>query len=246
MAADQPDTKLGASQTTGQHGFVVHLLEAIALNASRARTYARQSQGRSWWLSCRLITVETLLIPVAWSFDLWGGSFQAKGMPAVAGDFASMQAAAASDRPLSPIRQPQPAVWRDLADDLAFYGQVIQRATEARDFRLVCQACDALLDSADRLQTSHGLPLPMTRHVLESVGYGAVHALELQDRSAGATDGLYASFLGLQAMGLQPGLDFDRAALPVQADGVGFLVNDLPPIPFREAWAAYRRANPGR
>ncbi len=226
-------------------GFVGHLIDAIGVNSGRARHYARLSEGRTWPLSLRLIGAEALLVPAAWVFDLWGGAFHGEGWPAVAGDFASMQAIPAAERPFAGFRPPPPGVWTDLADEVAFYGRVIQAATAEQDFRLVCMACEALMDTIDRLSTTHGLPLPMSRHVVESLGFAAVHALDLGRQSRGATNGLYASFLGFQAMGIQAGIDLDQAALPVHADGVPILVNDLPHIPFREAWEALRRASPG-
>jgi hypothetical protein len=239
-STDGSPAALTAGPRDGHSGFTIHLIDAIGVNVRRARLYARQSQGRSWSLTIRLIAAEAVLIPTAWAFDLWGGAFYSQGLPAVTGDFVSMRALPAGDRPLGSFQNPPAHVWRDLEADVTFYGDVIRTATVATDFRLVCQACEALLDSIDRLRSAYGLPLPMTRHVVESLGYGAVHALAFAKRANGATDGLYSQFLGLQAMGIAAGVAIDRDALPVHADGIGILVNDLPHIPFREEWQAIR------
>lgn len=221
-------------------GFANHLLDAIAVNARRAAGYARQSAGRSWPLSVRLIAAEALLVPTAWGFDGWGESFRARGVVPVTNDFAPMTGVPEADRPVTPFRLPAARVWGEVATDVAFYGEVIRQAAADRDFRLVCQACEGIVAVLDRLQTAEGLPMPMTRHVVESIGYGAAHAVAYGRVSQGATDGLYAQFLGFQAQGIGAGIALDRDAASLHADGVGFLLNDLPPIPFREAWEAVK------
>jgi hypothetical protein len=80
----------------------------------------------------------------------------------------------------------------------------------------------------------------MSRHIVESIGLGAVNALHYDRQSQGGTLKLSRDLVRLQALSLFSTTFYDRMAQRHQARGVGILVNDVPPIPFRTAWQAHQ------
>ncbi|MBM3266572.1 MAG: hypothetical protein FJZ01_02900 [Candidatus Sericytochromatia bacterium] len=78
----------------------------------------------------------------------------------------------------------------------------------------------------------------MCRHIVESLGLGAVTAISCAARSDGATVGLSRDLIAIQLLALGGAVDTDTQAQALHARGIGILVNDLPSIPFLERWAA--------
>ncbi|MBC7542547.1 MAG: hypothetical protein H7338_07445 [Candidatus Sericytochromatia bacterium] len=225
-------------------GFVRHLTDAIAVNLSRAPQYARQSGGASWWITFRLVAAEVLVLPAALYFDASSRPFLDRGIGVVFGDFTSMTTINPAAQPLVHRGTLRPAAFRALHQEIDFYRGMIERAAAAKDFRLAAEACHELMGTIEHFERVEGTGLAMTRHIVASVGLSAVHALSANRQSRGETDNLYSAFVGFQSIGLQAGADLDCAVQPINRQGIGIITNDVPLIPFDDAWAAYLRAAP--
>ena len=79
---------------------------------------------------------------------------------------------------------------------------------------------------------------PMHRHLLESLGLAAVNAIVYLEQSQGRTALLSKCFLATQVYAISTSAYFDRAAQKCHQLDVGILENDLPEIPFLEAYTA--------
>ncbi|HEY9854749.1 MAG TPA: hypothetical protein V6D05_03350 [Stenomitos sp.] len=224
--------------TASTEGFASHVREAIASNRTRRTFYAAQSQGASQALSDAVIGLERLTLPFALQFDAQARRFQDAGIPIVAHDFVSMRGVRPPDTPPSHRNMAGKAEIRQLESWLGQYRKDVSRALDLRDFERVGALTDELLKRIEGLETSADAHFAMTRHVAESVGYAALHALDYRAQSGGETDELAARFIRLQAFGLTGTVAIDRKAQVLQHQGLGIIVNDLPHIPFQEEWQA--------
>ena len=80
----------------------------------------------------------------------------------------------------------------------------------------------------------------MTKHLVESLGLAAMNALDYAERSGGETLKLSRTFIRFQGLGLLGSVGIDRKAQAFHQQGIGIVVNDVPPIPFAERWKARR------
>ncbi len=212
--------------------FRAHLLEAIALNRARREIYAAATHGRSWRLSTRLIRLEQASLPVAAWLDSQAHPFNAAGIPIVTDDFVSMDGVRPADAP-PPLRGvAAPQVARGVRRALRAHGRAIARAARQgrfADCAALARACLGAIDAAERASCAH---FAMSRHVVESVGLAAHNAERYRRQSGGATDALARDLVVVQALALYLPVPLDRAAQPFHREGVGLLVNDVPPIPF--------------
>lgn len=224
--------------STNEGGFAVHLREAIASNRERRAYYAGMTKGASRPLSDSLIRLETLTLPFAMHFDARARAFNRQGIPIVEGDLVSMAGVRPADTPPSHRSVASKADLRRLEGWLETYRADVSQAVERRDFERVGSLTVELLGRVEGLETSADAHFAMTRHVAESVGYAALHALDYRASSGGNTDDLAARFIRLQAFGLTGTVSIDRKAQDLHRRGIGIIVNDVPHIPFLQEWQA--------
>ena len=216
---------------TGTNGFEAHLDEAIELYSQRLEIYAKLSQGKSTTLFKLLITSEKLLKPIARIFDKQGQPFNQKGINIIKGDFVSM------DGTCDPGKLIQPS---DPFSDASreFSKKVIQSFSDYRKSTRYAELrthCIDTLDAIEQHESAFNVRLQMLKHVIESIGYGALNAQGYGRTSEGDTNRLAMSFLNFQILGLNKVVVmFDEMANKLHTQGVGILVNDLPTIPVRD------------
>lgn len=214
-----------------------HVWEAIRLNVARGRGYAAITAGESRPLTRRLVLLELLcLVPLAW-FDWRARKFQRRGIPIIAADFTSMTRVNPADAPIRFQGIASEGVWRKLAAELREFRAAADRAVVGAGFREVARLTSARLHSVEQREEELQCLFPMTRHLLESVGIFACHAVEYAAQSGGDTVALSKSFLRFHLRGVGLGIDLDRRAQACHALGAGIIENDVPAIPFETAWA---------
>ncbi|MBO9541052.1 hypothetical protein J7643_10730 [bacterium] len=223
-----------AQSTTG---FYQHVREAIHSNRERREVYAKASKGASLPLSQKLISLEFLVLPLAAWFDRAAADFNKRGIPVVKGDFVSMSGVLPPETPPRHRKQASDADVRLLKGWLDDYQDATQVAIKRRDFKQVAALSVSLLDRVEQLEKKADSHFAMTKHLVESVGFAAAHGVQTHAASHGEADDLVARFLKVQAFGLSGAVSMDRDAQRLHARGIGILVNDLPAIPLREAWA---------
>jgi hypothetical protein len=220
-----------ALTSTADAGMELHLREAVALNSDRMERYAALTDGRSDGLVHRLILNERALVPVARAIDAWARPYNERGIPVVQGDFVSMERAApfgTSMEPTMPMGDVEEAATKALLWDLY--------RTSGGSLEATVDACAQTLDELTLIESEAGVVFPMSRHLVESLGYSALHGIEHNRASEGETAALVGALVGMQRLGLVT-LDpvgIDRQANAFHQQGIGILVNDVPPIPFEE------------
>lgn len=249
--ADRPDTKEQAAPSRGDSfaaascnpaaanprpGFYNHIADALAINKHRRSIYAQMTGGKSLAVSNLLIGLECMSIPLAMYYDYRAKGFNRQGIPIIAADFMPMD----NIRPLE-----HPPTYRGRADQatldkvsglLAAYKTAVGKAAEANDFRQVARDSYDLLRTVHDIESASQSHFYMVRHIVESTGLAALNAVDYARSSKGETNKLSRDFLKLQVMAIGLTVTIDRKAQEVQAMGVGILVNDIPYIPFEEAW----------
>ncbi|MBU1106420.1 MAG: hypothetical protein KKB51_07125 [Candidatus Riflebacteria bacterium] len=110
-------------------------------------------------------------------------------------------------------------------------------------FHKIADATHGLVVELCQLEKQHNAHLAMLVHMLDSVGYTALHAADYQHEAEGKTDNLAHQFLAIQIFPLQECLPTDHKAQALHAKGFGIIVNDVPNIPFLAAWNEVQKRN---
>ncbi len=226
------------SPLTGASGFAGHLRDAIALNRERRSYYENLSGGASVAVSNRLIAQERMALLAAGTFDDRARPFEAQGVPVVSGSFVSMSLAPPAATPCIGAAVADAAILASARGLLAEISTDIHAALKQDDFRRVAEVCERALVRLEELEIRSGSHFAMCRHIVESLGFGAVVAIDCAARTGGATAGLSRDLVAIQTLALGGAVETDSQAQAIQARGIGILVNDLPPIPFLTRWHA--------
>ncbi|MCC6696240.1 MAG: hypothetical protein IT365_11475 [Candidatus Hydrogenedentes bacterium] len=222
-------------------GFENHLDEAIELYGVRKVQYAEMTAGRSDALFDLLMATEKAVKPIARYIDWRATPFIDDGIPIVVNDFVSMAAAGDIHDPIEPVMEiPEPLV-AEIRELIAAFHSI-----EKTDVPGIANAAYNGVLKVSEWEARYQVQLPMLRHVIESIGYGALHAVQYSAMSGGETDDVAREFLSTQILGLgEPTIVFDSLANEIHQQGVGVLVNDLPCIPFVEEYEGSDLARAG-
>lgn len=218
-------------------GFEQHLKDAIELYKERKVQYAEQSDGATNALFTKLIATETLLLPIAATFDARALPHVKNGVMIIANDFVLMEDNLGFDYPMAP------------ADDLSFelLGEAQKilnalNATNSHDAIAITEAVNTALLAIEDFERYNNVYLAMTKHLVESLGFGALHSLYYRCDSQGETYHLGQDLMLLQAAAIKLGnpLSYDKQANQFHQQSLGILVNDLPHIPFLKEYDEYK------
>lgn|GEM_PF-1530704 len=217
-------------------GFEKHLQDAISLYGERKEQYSEQTNGATDVLFERLILTETLLLPVAKTYDARAYPFTEQGIAIIQNDFVAMDDNRGFDYPL-------PAA-AELSAELEQQAQDIIQSLftiDGQDAFAVSDTVNSVLRSIAAFEHRHNVYLPMSKHLIESLGYGALHSLYYRCDSDNKTYRLGQDLMALQLLAIKIGnpLDYDRAANIFHQQRVGVLLNDLPHIPFLQEYDQY-------
>lgn len=224
-------------------GFEQHLKDAIELYKERKQQYSEQSDGKTDALFRKLITTETLLLPVAATFDARAIPHVKKGVMIIANDFVPMEDNLGFDYPMAPADALSGELQQQAKQILATLN-----ATNSSDAFAITEAVNTALLDIDDFERYNNVYLPMTKHLVESLGFGALHSLYYRCDSQGKTYRLGQDLMKLQAVAIKLGnpISYDVEANQFHQDGVGILVNDLPHIPFLKEYDKYKMLDEAR
>ncbi|PKL49559.1 MAG: hypothetical protein CVV42_06140 [Candidatus Riflebacteria bacterium HGW-Riflebacteria-2] len=221
-------------------GLYEHLDEAIRSHESRMPYYSERSGGASDPLFRKIATLQRLNLPVAWYIDLQARRFQKAGIPIITGDLFSMSTIYPKDRPPRYTGIMSDEALKAVRLKVREFQQKAFRHVSKSEFYKVAEATHELVVSLRQLEKQHNAHLAMMVHMLDSVGYTALHAAGYQQKTCGATDNLARQFLTIQIFPLQECLPTDRMAQALHARGIGVIVNDVPDILFLKEWETWQ------
>lgn len=218
-------------------GFYEHLADAIVINKARREHYSARTGGRTRRLSSYLIWFERATLPIAWNLDRRARPFIERGIPIVEADFVSMQKILPPETPPRRGGVAPAEALGEVAAGLARLRALSKEAIPRDGYAEIAHASRALLDDLARIEARTDADFCMTRHFVESLGLASANAVGYSARSGGAVNALARSFLRTQVLGLRFVLFFDRRTQPFLKEGVAIIKNDIPEIPFAEAYA---------
>jgi len=218
-------------------GFYQHLKAAIQLNKERRNYYAQRSNGQSRNLSNQLILFEKFLLPVAKKIERQALIFNTQNIPIVQADFISMHRVKEAATPPSYQNIAPPQVWKDLKQELKDYKKKTKKFLSQNDLKGIGNSSFHLLQQLEELEETHQCHFAMTKHVIESLAYQVLHGLQYAQQSKQRTLKLSKKMIRLHLSGINNLLiSFDKKAQKLHQQGIGIIVNDVPSIPFLEAW----------
>ena len=218
-------------------GFEQHLKDAIEIYSERQLQYADQSDGATDELFNKLIAAETLVLPLAATIDARAIPFVQDGIMIIAGDFVPMADNLGFDYPMIVADKLTPA----LIDEAQ---EIIDRLNtiNTHDAFSLTEAVNTSLLSINDFELANNVYLPMTKHLIESLGFGSLHSLYYRCESQEKTYNLGQDLIFIQTLAITLGnpLSYDKEANKFHQQGIGILVNDLPHIPFLKEYQQYK------
>lgn len=219
-----------------KNAFYLHLKEAIQINQQRKPWYRQQTQGKSAAVSRLLIMSEKMSLPIALYFDWRARKLNQQGIAVVAQDFVPMDDILPPDTPPLYIQQANPAHIKVAQKLVKDFNRQVKTALKNYDFGAACAATKDVLQQVEQLEHHAQAHFAMLKHLLESVGFAAVNAIEYTQQSQGASRKLSSQLVSIQLTGLPIAVKVDARAQKIHQLGVGIVVNDVPPIPFLGQW----------
>jgi hypothetical protein len=237
-------TALSGASRRKQNPCSRHIADAIRINRERKPVYAMLTRGTSHLLSHALIGFEQgSKLPAIW-LDRWAKKFWARGINILIDDFMPMDGLKSPFQPPLYRGRLSEAGHKRLKGILSEFRKAFVRTTLNKDFRGAARCSHETLKVVIGVERQEGCHLAMVRHILESFGFSALHAIGYSRQSQGATESLSKTFLLVQALLFAKCIWFDLEAQKSHQLGVGILVNDLPAIPFEEEWDAFSVGSP--
>jgi len=200
--------------------------------------YSSITNGRSDAIFKKIAGLQSLNLPISWYIDLQAKRFQRAGIPVITGDLVNMNTINPKEQP--PVYRgimPESTI-KDLRIRIREFQKHAMSALKKPDFKAVARATHEMVMHVKELEKKHGAHLAMTVHMLDSIGYTALHAADYQKNTHGDTDNLCRQFLTIQVFPMQQCLPTDLKAQHLHAAGAGVIVNDVPDIPFLKEWNA--------
>lgn len=220
--------------------FVRHLHEAIEINRARQDYYSNITSGVSKSVTRRLLFFEKISLPVARIIDNRAKEFNNKGIAIVEDDFVPMN----DIPPVETLPNYKSIAGKsqviELKESLDYLKKgiktVLKGNLEVNNLKVICELTESTLHVIDTLESEAQAHFAMSRHVVESIGYSALHGIQYARMSDNKTLALSKFMILTQALSLKFSTDLDVKAQRCHALGAGILVNDVPHIPFEEEW----------
>jgi len=210
-----------------QNPFQTHIRDAISTNEKRSQFYSTLSNRKSQKISNNLLSFEKLCLIPAKGIDLWAKGFNKSGIKIIQNDFVSMEKISPPETPplyRGCLSKPAKAF---LKEKIRLYQrQFIDHAFRGK-FETAASITLSILKTLREAERENYCHLAFTIHLVESLGFGALHAVSYAKQSQGKTTNLSRMFLLAQALPLQFALSFDEESQKLHALGIGILVNDL-------------------
>lgn len=222
-------------------GLYEHLAEAIQSHKERMPYYSEQTNGKSDPIFKKIADLQSLNLPIAWFIDLQARKFHKKGIHIITADLKSMATIFPKEKPPSYCGKMPAAAFAEARIKIKNFQQKAMKHLKTHNFSGVAAATHEIVTYIKNSEKKYGAHMAMTVHMLDSIGYCALHAAEYQKQTDGATDHLASQFLTIQVFPMQECLPTDEKAQTLHQMGVGAIVNDVPDIPFLQEWQAQHR-----
>ena len=222
---------------THQESGFRHVLGAIVLNTRRGFRYAVQSKGRSLLVSIPLVLSEISALFAFGFFDLWGMKYNRRGIDIIIGDFVPMAKANSADSPLRYTDVASAQEHKRLKTRRWAFIAELWGLNRAGNLAEVVETTHRFLQEILALENNTKSLFPMHRHVVESIGVAALNSQNYAAQSNGETKTLSRWFIAFQIVALFTSSGNDRHAQKCHKLGIGIIEDDVPYIPFLEAYA---------
>lgn len=213
-----------------------HVSAAIRLNEERKEFYSQRSAGTSRGVSNLLLASEWLSLGPLGLLDAWAWRFNRIGIPIIANDYVSMDEVGARETPPDREGQAGKEDFESLKRRLGRFRRHAVTAVKRNDFYRTARAAYEMLAFIEAMEQRTDSYLAMAHHIVASIGLAAVNATDYERQSNGRTNRLARTNLRLQILSTLIAPLIDRKAQAAHRKGAGILINDLPPIPFKERW----------
>jgi len=220
------------------HSLAHHMAESININSKRRIYYLNKTRGLSSKLSSRLLFLERVAKVFAWFFDWWSKTFHRQGIPIIQGDVVSMRRILPKETKPKYRKKATPEILERIKDIVTKYKKTFNAHLNHRDYEGVAHASQKALKEVKAMEKKGKCHFAMLSHMIESVGFTALHAADYAKKSENKTANLSSVYLRFHALGIDQAIPIDLEAQKAHELGVGIIINDVPSIPFEQELAS--------
>ena len=204
--------------------FTHHVTESIGINQERRPFYKKLSDGKSENAFRLLLTLEYLMIPTAYYYDLRAGYWQKNGVPLFAHELVSMNRTPDFDPDKRVKASDIPALpWKTYYRDL-------MAAIRTKNSDEVLKVTFRIINEMSAFPEYY----PMTRHLVESIHRFAWFLPEREEaaKKLGLRNprNFVFGIMSYHMIGLWYFVLIDRASAPVHREGIPMLTSELPDL----------------
>jgi hypothetical protein len=180
-----------------------------------------------------------MIIP-AFIIDLRAQKFIGRGIPVVCNDFVDMDTVKNRESPPVYKSAADSRIFSELSSVMKLESAAMKKFNTDSDFLKISGAAYKLLTAAENTEIKSDSSFCMTKHVIESLGLGSLHASVYFRKYGSGISPLIRSFLDIQISGISDEmLSIDREAQKSHNLNTGIVCNDVPAIPFKQEYEKY-------
>jgi len=177
------------------------------------------------------------MLPLAYYLDRQALPFNRQGLTIIVDDFVSMADIKPANTPPVFTGRATKSERAHLLSQLKSFQRLARREIAAHDYAKIAELTAKQLHDVAAFERQCSAHFAMTIHLLESLGFAALHAVTyLKESPQCAT--LCRRLVGIQIYLVNSGMLFDRLAQNCHVRGAGIIVNDVPHIPFLSEYAS--------
>ena len=220
--------------------FTHHTKSAIRNNRDRKKYYSDLSNKKTKKISFLLNFFSYLQLPLTLLIDNVAKKYNKKGILILENDFIELS----EINPKHQLVEKQNIISKELYNYIDIerknYIKNIKYLLKNKELEKICEISDVFIKNIEEIEKNDNCNIPLTKHIVESVGFSALHGIEYKKQSNGKTQQLTIFIIKHHVVGLYNSLRwFDKKCQIFFSKNIGIIINDIPSIPFCAEWEKY-------
>lgn len=213
--------------------FTHHTISALKVNSKRKKYYASLTNGSSKFITFILNCFSIIMLPITFFVDIYANKFIKKGVKILQNDFVELTEINLKTKAVERTNAFSNDVYKQVDNIRKNYISAIRKSLRKKELFDVCILSAEFLQNISLVEIENNCNIPMTKHIVESIGFNALHGIKYSKQSYGKTLKLSIFLIRLHVCGLLNSLKLiDKPSQKFFSKGVGIVINDIPKIPF--------------
>lgn len=221
--------------------FTHHTKSAIKVNKNRKKYYSDLTNGKSKSITFLLNTLSYLMLPIIFFIDISAKRFTQKGIKILENDFIELSEINQKDKSVEKLDIINFENYNYVNNKRINYIKSVKALLKTQNLLEICHKSSDFIESIEKIEKKGNCNIPMTKHIVESIGFNVLHGIEYSKQSNGKTLHLSNLIIRLHILGLNNSLNWiDKKCQVFFQNNVGIVINDIPSIPFVTEWKNFK------